>query len=192
MRALQRLMLWRLGRIAITPWAGAGETECLIGHARNKRRLAEIGVWEGGTTKLLRQVMAPDGVLFAIDPFPGGSLGLSYQRPIAHGEVRRIRNGRVVWLRATGRQAASDPRVTAAPFDFIFIDSDHTFDGLQADWEAWAPRASDIIALHDVVGDLGQGSVRFARERIFTDPRFAVLNTVGCLAVLRRVRAYTA
>jgi len=186
MNSLQRLLLWRLGRIAIAPWAGPGETECLVEYARNRRRLAEIGVWEGGTTKMLRQVMAPDGVLFAIDPFPRGRAGLSYQRPIAHGEVRRIRNGRVVWLRTTGTQAASDPRVAAAPFDFIFIDSDHTFEGLQADWEAWAPHASEIIALHDVIGNPEQGSVRFARERIFTDPDFAVLETVGCLAVFKR------
>ena len=121
-----------------------------------------------------------------IDPFPGGRLGVSYQRPIAHGEVRRIPNGTVVWLRTTGSQAASDPRVVTAPFDFIFVDGDHTFEGLQADWEAWARHASDIIALHDVIGAAEQGSVRFARERIFTDPRFAVLKTVGCLAVLKR------
>jgi predicted O-methyltransferase YrrM len=186
MLSLQRLLLWWLGRIVITPWAGPGETECLVEYARNKRRLAEIGVWEGGTTKMLRRVMAPDGVLFAIDPFPGGRAGLSYQRPIAHGEVRRIRNGTVVWLRTTGAQAVSDPRVAAAPFDFIFIDSDHTFEGLEADWQAWTPLASDIIALHDVIGDPKIGSVRFARERIFTDPRFAVLKTVGCMAVLKR------
>ena len=43
----------------------------------------------------------------------------------------------MVWIRTTGARAASDPRIAAAPFDFIFIDSDHTFEGLQADWEAW-------------------------------------------------------
>jgi hypothetical protein len=95
MKSLVRCLLWRLGRVAVAPWADAGETACLVEYARNKRRLAEIGVWEGGTTKMLRQVMASDGVLFAIDPFPGGRLGLSYQRPIAHGEVRRIPNGTV-------------------------------------------------------------------------------------------------
>jgi len=186
MKSLRRLLLWRLGRIAVSPWADPGETACLVEYARNKRRLAEIGVWEGGTTKILRQVMAPDGVLFAIDPFPRGRIGLSYQRPIARGEVRGILNGTVVWLRVTGTQAASDPRVAVAPFDFVFVDGDHTFDGLQADWEAWAPHASDIIAFHDVIGDPDQGSVRFARERIFTDSRFALLKTVGCMAVLKR------
>jgi predicted O-methyltransferase YrrM len=186
MKSLQRLLLWRLGRIAIVPWAGPGETECLVEYARNKRRVAEIGVWEGGTTRVLRRAMAPDGVLFAIDPFPGGRMGFSYQRPIAHGEVGRVRNGTVVWLRTTGVEAASDPQVAAAPFDFIFIDGDHTFEGLQADWEAWAPHASGIVALHDVLGDPDQGSVRFAQERIVTDPRFAVVKTVGCMMVLTR------
>ena len=186
MRSLQRLLLWQLGRIAIAPWTSQRETDCLEEYARDKRRLAEIGVWEGGTTKLLRRAMAPDGVLFAIDPFPTGRLGISYQRPIAHGEVRRIRNGTVVWLRTTGAQAASDPRVAAAPLDFIFIDGDHTFEGLRADWEAWAPQASGIVALHDVVGDPEQGSVQFAQQRIVTDPRFAVVKTVDSLMVLAR------
>jgi hypothetical protein len=185
-KSLARLLWWRLGGISIKPWAAPGETECLAEYARGKHRLAEIGVWEGGTTKVLRQVMSPNGVLFAIDPFPGGRAGVSYQQPIAHGEVNRIRNGTVVWLRTTGALAAKDPRVSAAPFDFVFIDSDHTFEGLQADWNAWSPHASKIIALHDVIDDPTQGSVRFAREHIFTDPRFALVKTVGCLAVLER------
>jgi hypothetical protein len=45
MKSLHRWLLWRLGRIAITPWADPSETACLV-DTRNKRRLAEIGVWE--------------------------------------------------------------------------------------------------------------------------------------------------
>jgi hypothetical protein len=97
-----------------------------------------------------------------------------------------VANGQVIWIRATGGTAALDPRVAAAPFDFVFIDSDHSFEGLQTDWNAWAPLASDVIALHDVVGAPGDGSVRFAREHIFTDARFSLLETAGCLAILKR------
>ena len=188
MNALARLVLWKLGLAPVAPWAAAGETEAIGRHAAGKRRLAEIGVWEGGTTRVLRQVMSPDGVLYAIDPFPAGRLGLSYQLPIAHGEVNRVRNGRVVWIRQVGEAAARDPRVTAAPFDFVFIDSDHTFEGLRTDWGAWAPLAADIVALHDVIGSDAQGSVRFAREHIFPDARFRLIEEVGCLAVLQRRR----
>lgn len=186
MKSLGRLLLWRAGLVTPAPWANPEETACLLRHAAGKRRLAEIGVWEGGTTRQLRSTMHPSGVLFAIDPFPGGRLGLSYQRPIAHGEVRRVRRGDVVWIRATGVSASKDPRVTAAPFDFVFIDGDHSFEGLRADWNAWSPLAADILALHDVIGAPDQGSVRFAREYAFTDPRFTLVETAGCLAVLRR------
>ncbi len=137
---------------------------------------------------MLRSVMSADGVLYAIDPFPHGRLGVSYQRPIAHGESNRVANGQVIWIRATGVAAASDPRVAAAPFDFVFIDSDHSYEGLRADWEAWEPLSSDIIALHDVVGSPGNGSVRFAQEHIFTDARFVRLESAGCLAILKRTR----
>ena len=58
----------------------------------------------------------------------------------------------------------------------------------RTDWHAWAPLASDIVALHDVIGPPGNGSVRFAREHIFTDPRFALVETVGCLAILKLTR----
>lgn len=186
MKSLRKLVLWRLGFVRIEPWADAGETDRLVAHARGKKRLAEIGVWEGGTTKHLRRAMAPEGVIFAIDPFPVGSLGISYQLPIAHGEVAGVRNGSVIWLRMTSADAARDPRVTAAPFDFVFIDGEHSYAGLQRDWELWSPQVAGVVALHDVIGDPGQGSVRCARERIFTDPRFQLLETVGGLAILAR------
>lgn len=186
MKSLGRLLLWKLGCVNIEPWAMPGETAALQRHAAGRRRLAEVGVWEGGTTRALREAMARDGVLFAIDPFPVGRLGVSYQKIMAEGEVARVRNGSVVWLRTTGVRAAADPRVCSAPLDFIFIDSEHTFEALQAEWRAWAPLACGIVAVHDAVGSHDQGSVRFAREHIFTDPRFTLIETVGCLAVLER------
>jgi hypothetical protein len=186
--ALPRFLRWRFGLETITPWAEPAETACVIEHARGKRRLAEVGVWEGGTTKHLRTAMAPDGVLFAIDPFPVGRLGFSYQQSIAHAEVARIRNGAVVWLRMRGEEAARDPRVTAAPFDFVLLDSDHTYDLLRAEWAAWAPLVSGVIAVHDVIGDPEVASVRCAREHIFTDARFSLVATAGSLAVLARRR----
>ena len=82
----------------------------------------------------------PTRVLFAIDPYPPGRLGLNYQKIIARGEVSKIPNGRVEWLRETGREAAGNPKVlAAAPFDFVFIDADHSFEGLRENWEGWAP-----------------------------------------------------
>lgn len=36
-------------------------------------------------------------------------------------------------------------------FDFAFIDGDHTYDGVRADWLAWSPlvRSGGLVAFHD-------------------------------------------
>jgi predicted O-methyltransferase YrrM len=151
-------------------------------------------VWHGVTTRLLRGVMHPDGVYFAIDPYPRGRLGFSTQRVIARHGVGRVRTGRVVWLRTTGVAAAADPRVLEAPVDFLFIDGDHSYDGLRGDWQAWADRIAvgGVVALHDsrstparLIPDAG--SVRYTAEVIRHDPRFAIADEVESLTVLTRV-----
>jgi predicted O-methyltransferase YrrM len=54
-----------------------------------------------------------------------------------------------------------DPRTTAeikrklagAEVDFLFIDGDHSYDGVKADFELYSPlvRPEGVIALHDIV-----------------------------------------
>jgi hypothetical protein len=163
-------------------------------HAAGKKRLAEIGVYQAVTTCRLRQAMAPDGVLLAVDPFAPGRLGFSYDRVIARGETRKIANGQVRWLRMTGKEAAQDKAVDElGGVDFIFIDGNHSYEGLRDDWEGWSPRvvSGGIVALHDSRSYDGHdiesaGSVKFTREVITRDPRFQVVDTVDSLTVLRR------
>jgi predicted O-methyltransferase YrrM len=167
------------------------ETECIVRHATGKQRLAEIGAWEGGTTRLLRKAMSPNATLFGIDPYAGGRLGISYQRLIAKGEVEKESNGVVLWLRQDGARAARNPRVSEAPFDFILIDGEHTYDGLRRDWEAWSPLMAPrgVVALHDSVkvqGQAGAGSVDYSNDVIVHDPRFEPVEEAWTLRVLRR------
>jgi predicted O-methyltransferase YrrM len=151
--------------------------------------LVEIGVWHGVTTSRLRAAMHPNGVLSAVDPFPVGRLGFSVQRHIAHHEVSAVANGRVEWLRTTGSDAARDHD----PVDFVFIDGDHSEAGLLADWDAWSPlvEPGGIVALHDSrstperpIDDAG--SVKVTNHVILRDDRFAVVDTVDSLTVLRK------
>ena len=191
MQSLLHFVRWRLGLDAAEHWMDAKEAACLLRHATGKSRLAEIGVWEGGSTRRIRELMAPGATLFAVDPYAPGRLGVSYQRLIAHGEVSRIKNGSVIWLRETGAEAARRQEVTAAPFDFVFLDGDHTYDGLRRDWEGWAPlvAARGVIALHDSVlpkGHVDAGSVRYSSEVVVCDPRFEIVDEVVSLRVLRR------
>ena len=57
-----------------------GRQDVLVRHASGTRRAVEIGVYEGANTRRIAEALAPDGVLYAIDPFFRGRL------PICWGE----------------------------------------------------------------------------------------------------------
>jgi predicted O-methyltransferase YrrM len=190
MRVLRHFLLWSAGLAAPETQTTAAERDCLARHAAGRRRVAEIGVWHGVTTCRLRAALAADGVLFAVDPFPRGRLGMSFQRVIAHREVGRVPNGSVRWLEMTGAEAA---RAVEPGVDLVFIDGDHSYEGLRADWEAWADRVAvgGVVALHDSRDTperriAGAGSVRYTSEHILHDPRFTAIEAVDSLTVVRR------
>ena len=168
------------------------ERAALSRHAAGARRLAEIGVYEGFTTALLVRTMAADGVLYAIDPFFAGRLGICWSKWIASREVGRTRPPRrVIFIEKLSYEAVL---LIEEQLDFIFIDGDHSLEGIRRDWTDWAPRIcpNGIMALHDTrvpvhnpeVAKLG--SVGFFEEHICKDPRFMVVEQVDSLSVLRR------
>src|SRR5918994_3297503 len=131
MRPLPHFLLWLVGGRAAETQTTARERAALAVRAAGRARIVEIGVWHGVTTAVLRRAMAPDGVLWAVDPFPAGRLGVNLQRPIARAEVRRVPNARVRWIRSTGEDAAlTYRREKTPPADVVFIDGDHSYDGL--------------------------------------------------------------
>lgn len=191
MSVLFHLVKWGLGLAPAEVWTTPAERDCLVRHAAGKRRLAEIGVWHGGTSIHLRAAMAADGTFYAVDPYENGRLGFSVPRIVGMNEVGRVRNGRIVWVRQTGAAAAGTDEIRRAPFDFVFIDDAQSYERLRTEWEAWSPLIAPggIFALHDTQTTAGvpeQTSERFAREVVLADDRFEVLETVDSLTVLRR------
>jgi predicted O-methyltransferase YrrM len=186
---------WCLGIEQASTQTTNAERCCMAKYAAGKRRLAEIGVWEGVTTAQLRNVMADNGIYFAVDPYPVGKFGFSTQKIIAKGSVGKIRKGKVVWLRMTGVESAKEFAVVDKPFDFLFIDGDHSFEGLKGNWEAWKRLMSigGIVALHDSRSTEHRkieeaGSVRYTQTTILHDPEYRVVETVDSLTILERVK----
>jgi predicted O-methyltransferase YrrM len=183
---------WRMGLRAAQTQTTPAEQECLARHASGRMRLLEIGVWHGVNTRLLRSVMATDGVLYAVDPFPTGRFGLSWERLVAHGEVGRSNNGEVRFLEMTSVDAARRfGELVSDPLDFAFIDGEHSFEGLQCDWTHWAGAIAPggIVALHDSRSSDARpidhvGSVRYTQQHILSDTRFRVVDEVDSLTVL--------
>jgi predicted O-methyltransferase YrrM len=193
-RPLPHLLLWSIGLRAAETQTTAEERAALARHAQGRSPIVEIGVWHGVTTAVLRAAMRDGGVLWAVDPFPPGRLGFSLQKPIAEAEVRRVRKGMVRWVRATGQAAAADfEREQREPVGLIFIDGDHSYEGLSGDWFAWkrliAP--GGVACLHDSRSTAARniesaGSVRATNEIVLNDPDFELVEQVDSLTVVRR------
>jgi predicted O-methyltransferase YrrM len=192
MKVLLHFGLWCAGLANPETQTTEAERNCISRHAAGRHRLAEVGVWHGVTTCRIREAMAADAILFAIDPYPKGKLGFSMHRVIARREVPKIRNGGVEWLRQTGAEAARS-LARAKGFDFVFIDGDHSYKGLKEDWDGWSHLvgARGVMALHDSCSTPdrpidGAGSVQFAREVILRHPSFRVVDIVDSLTVVER------
>jgi predicted O-methyltransferase YrrM len=194
MRPLPQLALWSLGLRPPETQTTAAERAALARHAAGRSPIVEIGVWHGVTTSVLRAAMPGDGELWAVDPFPPGQLGFSPQRPIARREVNRVRNGSVRWVRTTGEAAADIyRRERPAGVALIFIDGDHSYQGLAGDWFAWSPLVAPggVVCLHDSRStperDIeSAGSVKATRTIVLQDPAFELIEEIDSLTVVRK------
>jgi predicted O-methyltransferase YrrM len=179
---------YRLGLVSAATQTSAAERACLARHAAGRRAIVEIGVMHGVTTALLRSVMAADGVVTGIDRHSPGRLFVSFERLTAQRELARHPRGHAVLLREWSHEAA---RHWTTSVDFLFIDGDHSWAGIEGDWRDWTPHVvrGGIVALHDSRPlpdrDL-LDSVRFATEVALNDTRFAVVDAVESLTVLER------
>jgi predicted O-methyltransferase YrrM len=186
---------WRVRLLPASTQTTRAERDALSVHCAGRRLLIEVGVWHGVTTKRLRSAMAEDAELWAVDPYPVGRLGVSFQRLVAHGEVAALERGRVRWIEKTGVDAA---KLWVAerrpPLDFIFIDGDHSWEGIEGDWNAWSGLVAvgGLVALHDSrstperrIDDAG--SVRFTQSVILNHPEFRVRSEVDSLTIVERI-----
>jgi predicted O-methyltransferase YrrM len=107
----------------------------------------ELGVAEGSSAWEVRQALAPDGTLHLVDPHQG-RLGLSFAGRIARRLVGGLDRGRVVWHSQLSYEAVEGWR---DEIDFLFIDGDHSYEGVSRDWRDWTPhvKVGGHVVLHD-------------------------------------------
>jgi predicted O-methyltransferase YrrM len=120
----------------------------------------ELGTARGGTLFVLTSAAADDAVLVAVD-MPEGqrSFGgnVAYQRRRRLFESFARQQQRVVYLARDSHRPETLAHVRRAlddrPLDLLFIDGDHSYDGVAADFETYVPlvRRGGIVALHDIV-----------------------------------------
>ena len=120
-------------------------------------RVLEIGTARGGTLYLWTQVAADDATIVSVD-LPGGEFGGAYpacrlpfyQAFARHGQKLHL-------LRKDSHKPQTIEEVRDLfdnhPIDFAFIDGDHTYEGVKADFRNYGPlvRPGGIIAFHDIL-----------------------------------------
>lgn len=174
-------------RTQLTP----AETMAITRLASGRSCIVELGVFEGATSRRIREAMSPSGTLWCVDPFFPSRLGLSYGYSISAREVRRAGNGRVEFIRKFSHEAVSGWN---RAIGLLFIDADHSYEAVRRDWEDWSPfvERGGLIALHDSRDcpdrphTAGMGPARLAAEVRAGDTGFRLKEEVDTLSVFER------
>jgi MMP 1-O-methyltransferase len=110
--------------------------------AAGRRRVVEIGVYEGSSAVVLCEVLDPGAELHLIDPFGHHGWALPAGWGATEGASKRVvararrqhAGPQVVWH--VDYSAAVAARWEGG-VDLVFIDGDHSEDGVRADWDGW-------------------------------------------------------
>ena len=169
------------------------ETELLQRLASQSAEIAEIGVFEGATSRRMIERMPAKGTMLAVDPFFAGRLGIAYGYWITRAQIRRALRPDV---RVTiARNFSHDLAPTCdGSFDLIFIDADHRYEAVKRDWKDWSAkvRIGGRIALHDSQPMAGRcpetcGPVQLVRELGDSPPGFMRQEVQDTITVFHRI-----
>lgn len=110
---------------------------------RKPRRVLEIGCWDGGTLKVWLEDGAPE-LVAAVD--------LEHRNAEAYEPWRKPATRLELF---TGNSQGTDAAAfvaTHAPYDWAFIDGDHSATGVRSDWDMCRPhvRPGGLVLLHDI------------------------------------------
>jgi len=128
----------------------------LLERTKPKRSL-EIGTNYGGTLFLLCAVSPPGAKIISVD-LKSGPFGGGYPRRKIPLFRRFPKSGQELYLiQADSHSEETKQRVLRiladGQLDYLFLDGDHTYSGVQRDFEMYAPlvRSGGIVAFHDIV-----------------------------------------
>jgi hypothetical protein len=149
-------------------------------HCPNPTTGAEIGVHRGKLSKILLKTF-PDLRLCLVDPYCAWPPGSRYYEN--HGDLGKQTEAE--WLAIMGEAIRNVREVAPGRFtmsimtsaeavhyhldkslDFVFIDGDHTYEGVKEDIALWLPKTRYLLAGHDYDADDERFGVRKAVREV--------------------------
>jgi SAM-dependent methyltransferase len=166
--------------LAISGWMTEAELFYLATTASRSQQIAEIGSWQGRSTRALADHTC--GIVCAVDTWKGSA---------EEWHIAELKDKPLNWLfntfcanmsdlsnvlpyQMTSLEAAEHFLTAGTRFDFIFLDASHDYENVAADIRAWQPLLcpDGIFAGHDYNPPTFPGVVQAVHELV---PRFRVL-----------------
>src|ERR1700722_6805856 len=117
------------------------------------RSALELGTYLGGTLFVLCRLAHPAALILSLDLYRGSLYGA--RKLVYHSFLRKRQELHVITgdSHSALTQSGITRRLGPARLDFLFIDGDHSYEGVKRDFEMYSPlvRAGGLIAFHDIV-----------------------------------------
>ncbi len=123
---------------------------------RPRRRILEIGTANGGSLFLIAQSASADARLISVDLHKGefGGGYPAWKIPLYKAFTQR--GQRLDLIRGDSHAPTTVESVqrllAGEKLDFLFIDGDHTYEGVRQDFESYSPlvRSGGLVGFHDI------------------------------------------
>jgi predicted O-methyltransferase YrrM len=163
--------------------------------ASGRSSIVEIGVAEGVSAIALRQGMATNGTLHLIDPFHFSRNSIfNFTRRTARRLVGSFPRGKIAWIESLSFDAVQK---WSLPIDLLFVDGDHTEEGVRRDWNEWNRFVvpGGIVIFHDArIFEGGWTSPEYGPVKLVDDlfrrrriPGWKIVEEVHSLVVVERL-----
>jgi predicted O-methyltransferase YrrM len=149
------------GRLSIRPMQIRSEISSFLDFIASEppATVLEIGTGRGGTLFLLAQAARENALLVSLDAPDVAGFGARPEYATRERLYRSLGRGtqRVVFLAADSHLVETLARVrrilAGRLIDVLFVDGDHTFEGVESDFRMYAPlvRSGGLVAFHDIV-----------------------------------------
>ena len=165
------------------------ELKLLQKYSEGKKLALEIGSYMGVSAVAIAKKLAPEGNLYCVDPYVPKGNKINPCLKIFNREIRRNRvTNKVTLIQGYSFEVKNE---IPPQLDFIFIDGDHTYQGIQKDWELVKEKLSigGVACLHDtnrINNCRVLDSVRFFDEVISQDKDFNIIDSSLSLNILSR------